>query len=136
MSSSIPHISTRQTDYSLRMFKCLPLLDDNKQQVNNLVYFTVDKPFILLHAFTVRQTDDRDRYSDLSQGITNALLYLDPHPVVQIAQIANITAFHIAAGQYIVEDLRPVTGDVDINGNVQDREQWEQYVFVLFSTNF
>lgn len=134
MLDSIPHISTRQTDYSLRMFKCLPLLDDNKQQVNNLVYFTVDKPFILLHAFTVRQTDTRDRYSDLSQGITNALLYLDPHPVVQIAQIANITAFHIAAGQYLVEDLRP---DYDpVTGEPIDRGDYEQYVFVLFSTNF
>lgn len=136
MANSITHISQRQTDYSLRMFKCLPLLDEKEQQVNNLVYFTVDKPFILLHAFTVRQTDTRDRYSDLSQGITNALLYLDPHPVVQIAQIANITAFHIAAGQYLVEDLRPLDGDVDIHGEVQTREQWEQYVFVLFSTNF
>jgi hypothetical protein len=66
----------------------------------------------------------------LSQGLTNALLYLDPHPVVQVAQVANITSFHISAGQYQVQDLRPETsGDVD-------RNDYEQYVFVLLCTNF
>jgi hypothetical protein len=135
MANIVPHLSDRQTAYSLRMFKCTPLIE-NGVQVDNLVRFAVDRPFILLHAFVVRETDERDRYSDLSQGLTNALLYLDNHPVVQVVQVANITAFHISAGEYLVEDLRPSDGEVDINGDIQSREDWQQYVFVLLCTNF
>jgi hypothetical protein len=130
---NVTHISQHQTQYSLAMYKCLPLKIDGVQ-IDNLVYFTVERPFILLHAFTVRKIDDRDRYSDLSQGMTNALLYLDPHPVVQVAQVANITSFHIAAGQYQVQDLRPEDGEVD--GLPVLRSDYDQYVFVLLCTNF
>ncbi|MDR0824692.1 MAG: hypothetical protein LBN74_06320 [Prevotella sp.] len=132
---SITHINDRQTQYALRMYKCLPVMEDG-EQVDNLVHFTVDRPFILLHAFVVRQTEDTDRYSDLNQGISNALLYLDPHPVVQVMNVANVSAFHVAPNRYYIQDLRPVDGDVDNDGNELERNDFQQYVFVLLCTNF
>ena len=126
----------RQTNYTLKMYKCRPYVDDLGQQIDNLVTFQVDQHFILLHAFTVRKTDDHDRYSDLSQGITNSLLYLDPHPIVQIMNVANVSSFHISPNVYYVQDLRPATGDEDLDGVPQNRDDYEQYVYVLTCTNF
>jgi hypothetical protein len=128
-------IFQRQTSYALRMYKCSPV-EENDVQVDNLVDFVVDRPFVLLHAFTVRKTDAYDRYSDLSQGMSNALLYLDPHPIVQIMNVAEISSFHIAAGRFYVQDLRPFDGDLDNDGVAVKREDYEQYVFVLLCLNF
>jgi hypothetical protein len=133
-------IFDRQTKYALRMYKCQTTksvdASGNEYQVDNLMEFQVDRPFVLLHAFVVKETSDRDRYSDLSQGVSNALLYLDNHPVVQIMAIAEISAFHIAAGRFYVQDLRPVDGDTDENGNVLKRNDFDQFVFVLLCLNF
>lgn len=129
------NLFSRQTDYALRMYKCKPTIV-NGVQVDNLVEFQVDKPFVLLHAFTVKRTDSRDRYSDLSQGMTNALLFLDPHPIVQIMNVAEISSFHIAPNLYYVQDLRPVDGDEDLDGNQLKRDDFEQYVYVLVCINF
>ncbi|WP_139262005.1 hypothetical protein [Dysgonomonas macrotermitis] len=117
------------------MYKCIPTIV-NGSQVDNLVEFQVDKPFILLHAFVVKKTDSRDRYSDLTQGMTNALLFLDPHPIVQIMNVANVSSFHIAPNLYYVQDLRPAPGSVDSNGLPLNRDDYEQYVYVLVCTNF
>jgi hypothetical protein len=117
------------------MYKCSPT-KENGVQVDNLVDFLVDRPFILLHAFVVRKTDQRDRYSDMSQGMSNALLYLDPHPIVQVMNVAEVSSFHIAAGRFYVQDLRPSDGDVDDEGVPQNRADYEQYVFVLLCLNF
>lgn len=135
-TNGINRLSERQTSYALRMFKCTPLLDEQKQQVDNSMYFDCDRPFVLLHAFRVNKRLDRDRYSDLSQGVSNALLYLDNHPIVQVAQVAEISSFHIAAGRFFVDDLRPMDNDVDIEGNTLMRNNFEQYVFVLMCVNF
>ncbi|SHE86100.1 hypothetical protein SAMN05444362_102350 [Dysgonomonas macrotermitis] len=129
------NLFSRQTDYTLKMYKCIPTIV-NGSQVDNLVEFQVDKPFILLHAFVVKKTDSRDRYSDLTQGMTNALLFLDPHPIVQIMNVANVSSFHIAPNLYYVQDLRPAPGSVDSNGLPLNRDDYEQYVYVLVCTNF
>jgi hypothetical protein len=134
--SSITNLNQRQTSYALRMFKCQPLIDEQSQQIDNSMFFDCDRPFVLLHAFIVDKLVNRDRYANRSQGVDNALLYLDNHPVVQVAQVAEISSFHIAAGRFFVEDIRPMDGDVDIEGNIQRRNDWEQYVFVLMCTNF
>lgn len=134
--NSIAKLSERQTSYALRMFKCLPLLDGDGNQIDNSMYFDCDRSFVLLHAFTVNRGLDRDRYANRTQGVDNALLYLESHPVVQVAQVAEISSFHIAAGRFFVEDLRPVDGEVDIDGNILRREWFEQYVFVLVCINF
>jgi hypothetical protein len=118
------------------MFKCTPLIGSDKAQIDNSMFFDCDRPFVLLHAFTVNKELSRDRYSDLNQGVSNALLYLDNHPIVQVMNVAEISSFHIAAGRFFVDDLRPQTGDVDIEGVVQVRENYEQYVFVLMCLNF
>jgi hypothetical protein len=133
--SSVSNIFQRQTQYALRMYKCSPT-EQGGEQVDNLMDFLVDRPFILLHAFTVRRTDQRDRYSDMSQGMSNALLYLDSHPVVQIMNVAEVSSFHIAAGRFYIQDLRPDNGDIGPGGEVLSRGDYEQYVFVLLCLNF
>jgi hypothetical protein len=105
-------------------------------QVDNLVKFQVDRPFVLLHAFTSLYPDVNDRYSDLSQGMSNALLFLEAHPVVQVMNVAEISSFHIAAGRYYVQDIRPADGDADVYGNVLSRSDFNQYVYVLLCLNF
>ncbi|HMM02739.1 MULTISPECIES: hypothetical protein [unclassified Dysgonomonas] len=135
-ANGINKLSERQTSYALRMFKCTPLTAPAVGQIDNSMYFDCDRPFVLLHAFTVNRQLNRDRYSDLSQGVSNALLYLDNHPIVQVAQVAEISSFHIAAGRFFVDDLRPIDGDVDIDGNTLMRDDFEQYVFVLVCINF
>ena len=134
--ASDPGLFEHQTKYALRMFKCLPLFDDSGQQIDNSMYFDCDRSFVLLHAFTVDRRINEDRYANRSQGVDNALLYLDNHPIVQVAQVAEISSFHIAAGRFFVEDLRPVDGAVDINGSILSRGDFEQYVFVLMCLNF
>lgn len=130
------NIFDRQTKYALRMYPCMTTVGENGVQVDNLVEFQVDRPFVLLHAFVVEKTNPRDRYSDLSQGMSNALLFLEAHPVVQVMNVAEISSFHIASGRFYVQDLRPVDGDVDNEGNVLRRSDFEQYVYVLLCLNF
>jgi hypothetical protein len=108
-----------QKKYALRMAPCVPV-------DNNLMVYKVDGPFVFLHAFIVDESDNSDRYSDMSQGMNNALLYLDPHPVLQVMNIAEITSFHVSAGNYYVADLRPV----------DFKSQYRQYVFVLLCLNY
>lgn len=134
--SGISHLSERQTSYALRMFQCHPLLDGSGNQIDNCVYFDCDRPYVLLHAFTVDKRVDSDRYSNRSQGVDNALLYLDNHPIVQVAQVAEISSFHIAAGRFFFEDLRPADGSNPLTGDLQYRNDYEQFVFVLYCTNF
>lgn len=109
--------------YSLRQYKCFPLEKDNVQ-VDNTMYFTVEKPFVLLHAFVADKTLSTDRENNLDQGISNSLLFLENHPVVQVINVADISAFHISPNQYFVEDIR------------KDKTKDEQFVFVLLCTNF
>lgn len=118
------HISERQTMYSLRQYKCFPLLSDTGQQISDTMYFTVEKPFVLLHAFIADKTLSTDRENDLDQGISNSLLFLENHPVVQVINVADISSFHISPNRYFVEDIR------------KDKTKDEQFVFVLLCTNF
>lgn len=115
-----------QTKYALKKYKCKPVKDEFKNQINNMTSFSTDRPFIFLHAFVVQVPDSHDRYSDLSQGFQNDLVFLDPHPVVQVVQVAEVSDFHIASGDYYVQDMRPD----------EDRDSYEQYVFVLLCLNF
>lgn len=131
--TNITHIKDRQTKYALRMYQCIPVLKDGVQY-DNMMSMQVDRPFVYLHAFTVRKTDVRDRYSDLDQGMTNALLYLDSHPVVQTMNVAEISAFHIAANVYYVQDLRPTVDP--LSGEAVNKDEYEQYAFVLLCLNF
>ncbi|MBF0574406.1 hypothetical protein [Dysgonomonas sp. GY617] len=117
-------LADTQTVYTLRVYRCLPLLDSVGQQVDNSMIFRVEKPFILLHAFIADNSDDEDRDSNLEQGLTNALLYLENHPIVQVANVANISNFAISANQYIVNDIR------------KDKMTDRQFVFVLLCENF
>ena len=118
------HISERQTMYSLRAYKCFPLVDEKGVQLDDTMYFTVEKPFVLLHSFRADKTLSTDRENDLDQGITNALLFLENHPVVQVINVADISSFHISPNRYFVEDIR------------KDKTKDEQFVFVLLCTNF
>lgn len=122
-TGNISRLSERQTNYSLRCVPCFPLVKDGVQ-IDNTMFFTVEKPFVLLHAFIADDTLSTDRENNQDQGITNALLFLENHPVVQVANVADISAFHISANQYYVEDIR------------KDKFKDREFVFVLLCTNF
>lgn len=131
----ITNIANHQTKYSLRMLKCTPLTDSQGVQLDNALSFESNNPFVLLHSFIVDKRQNRDRYANLTQGVDNALLYLENHPVVQVAHVAEISSFHIAAGRFYVDDLRPVDGETNIDGDVLNRDDFEQYVFILYCLN-
>lgn len=124
MANKISHISERQTRYALRMYKALEVKDEYGSQVDNLMYITVERPFVLLHAVSIDQSNPVDRNSEMNQGVTNALLYLENHPIVQVAQVAEISAFHISANRYYIDDIR------------ENKETDDQYVFVLLCLNY
>lgn len=123
MSKDILRISDRQTQYSLRRYKCMPIIGDNGELLEGLLEVKIEKPFLLLDTVIIDEIDTHDRDSNLSQGVDNSLQYISQHPIINILQVANCTAFHNSPNLYNVEDLRK--NDTD-----------SQYLFVLICTNF
>ena len=125
MAKDNPSIMQRQTEYSLRKYKCVMESDDQgNNKYPGTLFVKIEKPFLLLDTYVVDELEDKDKDSLLSQGIDNSLQYLSTHPIINVLTVANCTAFHNSAGKYQVMDLR------------KDENNESQFIYVLICTNF
>lgn len=122
-SKNYATVSQRQTDYALRRYMCKEVLDERKIPIDGILQVKIENPFLLLDTIVVDENDESDKDSKLSQGLDNGLQYLTSHPIVQIAMVANCSAFHISANIYTLPDIREKKSD-------------SQYVYALVCTNF
>ena len=123
MENKIQSLSGRQTEYALRRYRCIPVLNADGTEVEGTLQVKVEKPFLLLDTIVVDESLSTDRDSFLSQGVDNSLQYIAQHPIINILLVANCSAFHNSPNVYYVEDLRESPID-------------SQYVFVLICTNY